>query len=288
MDVAIITCSEFPHLYADDALLLPALATRGIDAHPCIWNDPTVDWSQPVMSVLRSPWDYHHQRTTFLAWAERVSQLHALWNPLPLLSWNTHKSYLLDLEHKGISIIPTQLLTQGTAANLIGLMKEHNWSEVVVKPAVSASAYKTLHVKEETLAQGQQHLEHMLATHDMLVQPFFQTIISPGERSLIYINGEITHAVSRKPAIAVKQDTPILQEVLVIVQEDEYHFAKQVLAQLPVSPLYARIDIIRDENDKLYLMELELVEPGLWLEFAPHAVERFADAIASKVQKDQL
>ncbi|GER90334.1 hypothetical protein KDW_44960 [Dictyobacter vulcani] len=284
MDIAMITCSSFPQLSSDDALLLPALATRGITARPLIWNDPAVDWSQPVMSVLRSPWDYHHQRNAFLDWAERVSQLHPLWNPLKLLSWNTHKGYLLDLEHQGISIIPTQLQTQGTTINLATLMQEQNWSEVVIKPAVSASAFETLHVKEETLAQGQQLLERMLATHDMLIQPFFPTVISPGERSLICIDGEITHAVRRQPALAAKQDASILQEALVIAQEDEYRFAQNILAQLPVAPLYARIDIIRDENNRLYLMELELVEPGLWLEFAPHAVERFADAIASKLQ----
>jgi hypothetical protein len=153
-------------------------------------------------------------------------------------------------------------------------MQEQNWSEVVIKPAVSASAFETLHVKEDTLEQGQQLLERMLATHDMLVQPFFKAVISPGERSLMYIDGEITHAVRRRSAIAVKEDQSILQEELVIPQEDEYRFAHHTLAQLPVSPLYARIDIIRDENDKLYLMELELVEPSLWLNLAPHAITR--------------
>ncbi|MEO6887697.1 MAG: hypothetical protein ABI456_01615 [Ktedonobacteraceae bacterium] len=289
MDVALITCAEYPRLSTSDALLLPALAARDIDACPLIWNDPAVDWSLPVVSVIRSTWDYHHQRTAFLEWAQHVSQLHALWNPFPLLCWNTHKSYLRDLERDGIPIIPTLWLSQETSANLTGLMREHGWTKVVVKPAVSASAYATLLVKEETVTQGQQHLDQMLSTHDMLIQPFLPTVIDPGERSLVFIDGTFTHAVRRQPVLGTDLSTrvePVLsQTVLLVPPQEEIRFAQKILDTLSSPALYTRIDLVQDENERLRLMEIELVEPGLWLQLVPSAVERFADAIAKKVQQ---
>ncbi len=295
MDVALVTCAEYPHLSTGDALLLPALAARGVDAQPLIWNDPAVDWSLPVVSVIRSAWDYHYQRTAFLDWARYVSQLHALWNPFSLLCWNTHKGYLHDLERDGIPIIPTLWLAQGTTTDLGRLMREHSWAEAVVKPAVSASAYATLLVKEETLAQGQQHLEHMLASQDMLIQPFFPTVIDPGEHSLVFIDGTFTHAIRRQPALGAdlstrpvpSQKAPLVPQ-LFVPQEEEIHFAQKVLARLSSPILYARVDLVCDENEHLHLMEVELVEPGLWLALAPSAVERFADAIAQKVQEARV
>lgn len=285
MDVALITCSEYPQLSKDHVLLLPALAARGIDAAPLVWNDPAVDWSLPVVSVICSTWDYHFQRETFLNWAWHVSQLHTLWNPFPLLRWNTHKSYLLDLERKGISVIPTLWLSQGASFKLDRLMKERNWSAVVVKPAVSAGAYETLLVREATMVQGQQHLERMLSRQDMLIQPFFSSVIHPGERSLIFIDGEITHAVKRQPALDLDSAT---QDQPVVPEEKEIRFAHEIFNKINSSVLYGRVDLVRDEHEHLYLMEVELVEPGLWLFFAPAAVERFADAIARKVREANL
>src|SRR5215469_16883456 len=111
MDVALITCSQRPHLSPSDSLLQSALIARNIDTCPLVWDDPTVDWSRPLVSIIRSAEDYYFRRTAFLEWAQRVSQLHTLWNPLPLLRWNTHKSYLHDLEAHGIPIIPTLSFT---------------------------------------------------------------------------------------------------------------------------------------------------------------------------------
>jgi glutathione synthase/RimK-type ligase-like ATP-grasp enzyme len=286
MDVALITCSEWPHLSSSDALLLRALVARDIDAHPLVWNDPAVDWSRPLVSIVRSTWDYYHQRTVFLEWAHRVSQLHAFWNPFPLLHWNTHKSYLHDLEEHGIPIIPTCSLMQGSSANLAQLMQEHGWSEVVIKPAVSAEAYGTIRIKEEEMAiEGQLYLDHMLSLHDMLIQPFLPTVSSSGERSLIVIDGEVTHAVLRPPVRAMQTQPDLPKEGLIVPQEEELRVAHKIIDMLPTSALYARIDLVHDMVGQPRVMELELVEPGLWLECVPAAVERFADAITREVRQ---
>lgn len=132
----------------------------------------------------------------------------------------------------------------------------------------------------ETIQYGQSHLDHFLSTHDMLVQPFLSTVISSRERSLIFIDGEFTHAVLRKPALNLD---PSARCLLTTPQDDELLLAQRILRLLPSPSLYARVDLIHDEVGILRLMELELIEPALWFSLAPHAVQIFADAIARKV-----
>lgn len=280
IDVALATCADFPSLDADNALLLPALAERGLQARSVVWDDPTMDWSIPKLTVIRSTWDYHHQRCAFLSWAEHISHLHGLWNPFALLRWNTHKCYLRDLEHHQIPIVPTLWLEQGMETHLPSLMEQQDWQKVVIKPAVSAGAYATILVTAETIEHGQSHLDCFLSTHDMLIQPFLSTVISSHERSLIFIDGQFTHAIERKPALDLD---PSAHHLLITPQDDELQLARRILHLLPSLPLYARVDLIHDEVGTLRLMELELVEPALWLSFASHCVQLFADAIARKM-----
>ena len=280
IDVTLATYTDLPNLDADNALLLPALTERGIHARPVVWNDPTIDWSTPKLTVIRAVWDYHRQHHAFLAWAKRISCFHDLWNPFAIIRWNIHKLYLRDLEQQNIPIIPTVWLEQGAIVNLSSLMEQQGWQAVVIKPAVSASAYATIRVTIETIQYGQSHLDHFLSTHDMLVQPFLSTVISSRERSLIFIDGEFTHAVLRKPALNLD---PSARCLLTTPQDDELLLAQRILRLLPSPSLYARVDLIHDEVGILRLMELELIEPALWFSLAPHAVQIFADAIARKV-----
>ncbi len=281
IDVAIATCAHVPHLDAHDRLLLAALTEQGVHAQPLVWDDPTIDWSIPTVTIIRSTWGYYHQHTAFLHWAQHVSQLHALWNPFKVLQWNTHKSYLRDLEHKGIPIVPTVWLPQGTTLHLSSLMIERGRQQVVIKPAVSAGAYATILVTGETVALGQAHLEQYLPNRDMLVQPFLSTITSVSERSLIFIDGELTHAVKRVPALGLASGEEVM---LIEPQADEVVVALNVLHALSLPLLYARVDLIRDEEGTVHLMELELIEPDLWLGLVPHVAKRFAHAIINKLE----
>ncbi len=280
VDVVLATFGALPDLDPANALLIPALAERGLRARPAVWNDSAVDWSRPRMTVIRSTWDYHHQRDAFLAWVERIGILQQVWNPPDILRWNTHKFYLRDLEEKQVAIVPTAWLESGTWVDLRGLMQEHRWQQIVIKPAVSASAYGTVLVTKETISDGQSHLDHFLSTRDMLIQPFVSTVASTHERSLVYIDGVFTHAVERMPALDLPRSGT---DQLIVPTSHELIFAERILGLLPTLPLYARVDLIRDEAGELRLMELELVEPTLWLDLAPHSVQLFADAIASKI-----
>jgi hypothetical protein len=291
MDVALVTCSEWPRLGHSDSFLLRALVARDIDASPCAWNDPTVDWSRPLVSIIRSPWDYYRQPAAFLEWARQASQMHTLWNPFPLLQWCTHKRYLCDLEERGIPIIPTLWYTRGSSVDLVQLMRERGWSEVVLKPAISGNGYGTILIKRDLAStEGQLYLDHMLSLQDMLIQPFFASVLSRGERSIVVIDGQVTHAVVRSPIRGVAhlpghETSELPENSLITPSKEEIQLAYSIVDLLPTPTLFARIDLVNDEAGQLHVMEVELVDPRLWLEWVPAAVERFADAIAREVQQ---
>ncbi|HYP41698.1 MAG TPA: hypothetical protein VEX13_15175 [Chloroflexia bacterium] len=278
MDVALVTYSELPNLAEDDQILLAALQRRGLSVQPAVWDDPRFNWSAPKMAVIRSTWDYHHRLAEFLAWARRAAQLTSLWNPLQAIEWNTHKSYLRDLEARGVPIVPTVWLEAGSRADLAAVMASHEWQRAVIKPAVSASAFGTIMVTPDSLAQAQSHLEQMLPTHDMMVQPYISSVNDYGERSFMLVGGELTHTVRRAPVLNTASDS---RHKRVMPAEEEGDMAVEIVKASGFSPLYARVDLVRDDQGQPRLMELELVEPSLFFTFAPEAAERMAEAIAS-------
>ncbi len=282
LDVALITYSELPGLSEDEQLLVDALAGMGVTAGPAVWDDPAVDWAGIGVCVIRSTWDYHHRLEEFMTWAERVASVSRLWNSAEVVRWNTRKTYLRELAERGISIVPTVWLERGSQADLEGLMAEYGWQSVVVKPVVSASAYATVLVTPESLSEGQAHLDKLLAERDIMVQPFISSVETSGERSLMFIDGQFTHAVRRTFPLGPIQDGSEKSR-LVEATRTEIGFAASVLHAAGHPTLYARVDVVRDEAGALCLMELELVEPSLFLQLAPEAVDKLAGAIAHRL-----
>ena len=118
MDVALASCLTLPEPDPDAEPLLSALAAAGIQAQVLAWDDPDADWSSARLTVLRSTWNYPLHATEFLHWAERVAGLSDLWNPLPVVRWNFHKSYLVDLQRRGVPVAPTEVVRHGQQASL--------------------------------------------------------------------------------------------------------------------------------------------------------------------------
>jgi hypothetical protein len=194
--------------------------------------------------------------------------------------WNTHKNYLRDLEQQGVAIVPTVWASPGTSLDLAALLAERGWTQAVVKPAVSASAYATRLVTSATVAEGQAHLDHLLAERDMMIQPFLTSVTTTGERSLVYFDGVLSHTILRSPALGKGN---IGGKGLIPNDAKEAAFAEHVIRAVNGETLYARVDIARDDAGDLRLMELELVEPWLGLDLAPDAATRFAAAIARRL-----
>jgi hypothetical protein len=277
MSIALVTCSDTPNLVPDDLILLDELTARGLTAAPIIWDDPTVDWSQFDMAVLRETWDYHLRLEEFLAWVDHTSNVTLLLNPPSLVRWNAHKGYLHDLEQRGIPIIPTIWLQAGSTPDITTLIEQTGWQKVVIKPTVSASAFETRLFTLDDHKQAQAHLDRLLPARDLMMQAFLTSVQTYGERSLMFIEGEYTHAVRRQEPF---RDDDIPNPTLPAeATPKEITFANSVMQGLPEPPLYARVDIAHDNDNHLCLMELELIEPSLFFQFSPHAAKHMADAI---------
>jgi hypothetical protein len=284
MDIAIVTDVEHLNGTENDRLLAPALEARGLSVRLVAWDDEAMDWSLPRLSVIRATWDYHLRREAFMAWAERVSGLTSLWNPITILRWNTHKGYLRELAERGVRVVPTIWLARREVVDLAEIFARQGWSAAVVKPAVSASAYATKLVTRERLAAGQAHLDDLLASRDMMVQPYLASVLTTRERSLVYVDGRLTHTFLRAPALVHGTTEAWNRNTLTPNDPEEDAFAAIALSCLEERPLYARVDLVRDDAGQLCLMELELVEPSLGLDLAPRAAtDILADAIAARL-----
>jgi hypothetical protein len=279
----IATCRPLPEPDPDEEPLLAALAARGVRARMAAWNDPREDWDSPVATVVRSTWDYPQHAPEFLAWIERAARAGPLWNPAGVLRWNVHKFYLRELAERGFPIVPTAFVERGRRTRLAELLARHGWSDAVVKPAVSAASFRTLRVRAGApgeLERGEAHLAGLLAERDALVQRYAPEVETSGERALVWIDGELTHCVRKSPRFAGQEESV---SGALTPDADERELALALIERFRPGLLYARIDLVRDERGAPQLMELELIEPSLFLVQHPPALARLADALAERL-----
>jgi glutathione synthase/RimK-type ligase-like ATP-grasp enzyme len=261
------TCKELPEPDFDELPLLRALKEAGLTARVAAWDDPTVPWHEAEIVLIRSTWNYHQKVGSFLGWIESVSTTCRLINPGEVIKWNHHKGYLLELEKAGIPVAPTALVRKGERTQLAEIMEHAGWKEVVIKPAVSGGSFRTL--KNPGNAAGESHLAALLRDADALVQSYLPSVEDRGERSMIFIDGELTHAVRKSPRFQGDDEETVPVEPSV----SERQFAESVLEACPFrlqDLVYARVDIAPNEAGRLVVMELELIEPSLFLTWGAH------------------
>jgi glutathione synthase/RimK-type ligase-like ATP-grasp enzyme len=267
---------------AIDAALHAALAARGIEPERPRWNDPGIDWSDYDLAVVRTPWDYTEDREAFVAWAQQVATRVRLENPADVLRWNTHKSYLIELEERGVPIVPTAWLGQGARVDLAALCAARGWGEVVVKPTVAAGSDGLLRVTAGDADQPdvRAHVDALLAKGDAMVQPF-RSRIREGELSLVAIEGRVTHAVRKLPAdgdyrVQGRFGGHYAPEVM---SGEVVALAEWIVASVGTPLLFARVDLVLADDGTLELGELEATEPDLYLEHSEQGTEALVDAI---------
>jgi hypothetical protein len=262
--VAIATAAELPDLDDDGPALLAALAALGVDAEPAVWDDPDIDWGAFDLVVIRSTWDYVDRYDQFLAWLE------------------SDKRYLAELTAAGLPVVPTTWAEPGQSYELPP-------GEIVVKPAVSAGSRDTSRYLPEQAADAREHVDRLLAEgRTVMLQPYVSSVDARGETALLYLGGEYSHAIRKGPLLTVgaapveglfaqediqaREATPIEREV-----------GDRALAAVPggrAGLRYARVDLVEDDAGDPIVLEVELTEPSLFLDFCPGSVKRLAAAIA--------
>lgn len=264
-----------------DAPLHRALEARGVGVHRPLWSDPTVDWGRFDLAVVRTTYDYVHDRDGFVAWAARASSDVTLLNPADVLRWNTHKSYLIELEERGAPVVPTAWLAEGDVVRLGELLRSRGWSDVVLKPAIGAGSDGIVRVAAaDAHTSGQEQLVALLRRGDVMIQPF-RSRIARGELSLIAIEGRITHAVRKLPVAGEFRVQGRFGGSYVRERPADaaVALATWILETLGTPLLFARVDLVEADDGSLELAEVEATEPDLYLHQAPEVADILADAI---------
>ena len=282
MKIALATCEELPGWEVDDAPLIAALTSQGVQVELPAWTDE-IDWDQFDITVIRTTWDYHLQIEPFLAWADSVPRLY---NNASIVRWNTHKSYLKELASCGATIAPTIWIPIGKETDVQRAMHELGASKGFIKPQVGACASDTLRFDETQHETATQFLCDRLHL-DMMVQPYVESVETEGELSAIFIDGEFIHGVQKIPAegdYRVQDDFGARDMPYTFTQE-EIEGMKCMLSTVPHHNhlLYARVDYLRGSDGTLLLNELELVEPSMFFRHCDESATRFARAIINRV-----
>jgi len=269
------------HLSEDDKLLVELLKKEGFEIEVLAWDNDHVAWEQFSQVVIRSTWDYHYRVDEYKAWLARLAQKGiSLWNPSEIVTWNIDKRYLLELKDKGIPIIPTVLIEQGQKYDLPIILAQHDWQEVIIKPAIGASAYQIFKAAKENVSSFQLKMDEILLKSAVLVQLFMPQVQTEGEYSFIFIGGRYSHTVLKRPQPHEFRVNgkfggiwSLHQPSVELIQQAEN------ICQTVRSPLlYARVDCFH-VNERLVLVELELNEPFLFMQWYPPSAVQFARAV---------
>ncbi len=274
-DIVLVTGRVMQKAERETHLLVAALESAGVSAQVRPWGDGT-DWSAVRLVVVRTPWDYFAHRHEFLAWAEGVAAVTRLVNSVEVLRWNSHKDYLLELARLGIATPPTTVLRRGASSAEQGAALSAFYADdVVIKPAVSVGAIGALRASPGS-RDAAEHLASALGAGDVLVQPLERAVLTEGEASLVYLGGAFSHAVRKVPAAG---DYRVHDHHGGVVEAHEATGLQRAVAQAALSAApgalsYARVDLVRLHDP--VVMELELIEPELFLHHDRGASERFA------------
>ncbi|MGI8640046.1 MAG: ATP-grasp domain-containing protein [Pyrinomonadaceae bacterium] len=285
--IALATCREYADLTVEDKLLADCLRNLGFDPKPLVWNEPNQSLADSSAVVVRSCWDYHKKPQEFLAWIGKLeSNGVKVLNPPNILRWNVDKTYLRELEKSGVKIPPTVWFEKGAAGSLSKILAENYWQKAVLKPTISATAWRTFIVTPENADELQPELENLLLTGGAMVQKFVAEIQTKGEWSFVFFNKEFSHAVLKRAKTGdfrVQDNFGGSVEMSVEPAAALVETAQKIVENIGEDLLYARVDGAEIAGE-FCLMELELIEPVFFLENNLSAATKFAAAIARRLE----
>lgn len=268
---------------SDDQILSSELAANGWQTEIVSWKT-ACDWNRFDVVLVRTTWDYHLFPEQFMSVIDDIAASQArLENSGKLISWNISKTYLGELADRGVEIVPTIFLDKNTNPADFGKWQNDLAGErLILKPVISANSDNTF-----LLSEMSSDAEDALRIREYMVQPFLRSIIEEGEFSLFYFDGEFSHAINKRP----KADDFRVQEEhggvikTFAANEELLSCAEKALKELVETPLYARVDLIRGNNDRFQLMELELIEPSLYFRFDEKAASMFVSKLHKRMNE---
>ncbi len=296
-DVVVLTDSRYINpkkqsIYIDnvlleDRLVVGALQKQGLNVVRKSWDDPEFDWSTTKYALFRTTWDYFDRFPEFAKWLDATSQKTQFINSKKLIHWNIDKHYLHDLSMAGVTIPKTYFVEPGTQITLEEAF-QHAISEMgfrpsafILKPCVSGAARHTYKIQKESIEEHEGVFQKLIVEEAMMLQEFQENIVKEGELSMMVFNGQFTHAVLKiaKPGdFRVQDDFGGTVHPIEPTQE-QIEFATHVVQAAPELPLYARVDIFKDNDNNWALAELEIFEPELWFRLYPKAADILAQSI---------
>ena len=283
--IGFATSAKYRDLTAGDLLAAAELRLRGYSVEPLVWSEASPDSVICDAVVLRSVWDYHLDAERFLDWVTAVGRRAILFNHPDTVRWNADKRYIFDLQQAALPVPHTILVEVGANLDLPESLRRLQCDKAVIKPAISASAYETYLVNMDDAADMQTQIASLLRSRSILIQDFVPEIETRGEWSLMFFGGEYSHAVRKVPqsgdfrvqsehgGIHTAEHPPA--KVLEVAQRTTDQFAADTL--------YARIDLVEAASQPL-IMEVELIDPELYLATSPNAAARFADALCRRCE----
>jgi glutathione synthase/RimK-type ligase-like ATP-grasp enzyme len=272
----------------DVELGIPPLEARGWRVELVAWRRPGIDWNRFDAVYIGTPWDYPEDVEGFLSVLERIDASRAvLVNDLSLVRWNLRKTYLRDLAGRGADVVPSRWLDRYSAADVDRAARALDAERIVLKPVIGANATHAFLLTREEAAAAREQLAATYGERPLIVQPYLAAIESEGEFSLFYFGDELSHAIRKVPK---RGDFRVQEEhgasiTAVSPEPDLAHAADRVMSLVHPAPAYARCDLVRGADGRWLLMELELIEPSMYLRMHPDAPERFAAAIDRYVRQ---
>jgi glutathione synthase/RimK-type ligase-like ATP-grasp enzyme len=251
------------------------------------WNDTNFNWSSTKSAIFRSTWDYFDQFSNFRNWLDIIKEQCFLINPYEQINWNLDKHYLLDLQKKDLPIVESVFVPKKNELNLETISKSKNWKDIVIKPTISGAARHTYHLKNDEIKKFQDKWLSLTNNEDFMVQEFQKNILSSGEIAVMLFGGEYSHSVLKK---AKKGDFRVQDDFGGSVEKinpslEIIELAEKTVKNLKNMPLYARVDIIFDNDNNPVISELELIEPELWFRFKEESACKLAEIVKDFLNK---
>lgn len=295
--IALLRCGKLPsfvtwdvpnldELFEEDKLLRRGFAARGFAASSVVWNDPAVDWNRFDVALIRSTWDYPDEPAHFTRVLAAIeASTCRLYNPPAAVRWNMDKGYLFDLADWGAPIIPTYRAADADPAALRETFASRGWTQAILKPVIGLGAAHVRRVALDELDAALAGLREEPDGGDYLLQPFLDSVVTEGEWSFIYFNGQLSHVLLKQPAPGDYRVQGIYGGTVRPADPTPHdrQQAAAVLARLPFNLLYARLDFVR-AGDDLMVIEVELIEPIFSFNLVPESIDRLVAATQARFE----